>query len=197
MPRVVHYRCFGVARELVPTLHEKFDALAAAREWRGERPFLASDLSTDLLGMEYIRLQRQAEGDALSAAGYIKLGGDEIDFLVLAIFVRDLTAEHGIRASLRDEGHPLAKLRYLEFRDGRLPSGNTLEEMLARRPVMKKVHGERIAFYPPAQSLRAGTPGRIGEWGYHLSGLRAYAPTLLEAEREALKILRGWRHLGG
>lgn len=196
MPRVVHYRVFGASEELLPELHQRFEELAAAREWRGERPFLASDLSRDLLGMEYIRLQREADGESLSAAGYIKLGGDEIDFLVLAIFMRDLSADHAVRAALRDEGHPLAKLRYLEFRGGRLPSGNSLEEMLARRPVMKKVQEDRITFYPPAHELHAGSPARPGEWGYHLSGLRAYAPTLIEAEREALKILRGWRHLG-
>lgn len=197
MPRVAHYRCFGAAPDLLPVLHEAFEDLAGAREWRGERPFLASDRSLDLLGMEYVRLQRQAEGESLSAAGYIKLEGDEIDFLVLAIFIRDLSATHGLRCSLRDDGHPLAKLRLLEFRDGRLPSGNSLEEMLARRPVMKKVQDERIAFYPPAHDLYSGSPARVGEWGYHLAGLRAYAPTLLEAEREALKILRGWRQLGG
>lgn len=197
MPRVAHYRLHGAGDDLLPRLHEQFEGLAAAREWRGERPFLASDLSRDLLGMEYVRLQRQAEGDALSAAGYIKLAGDEIDFLVLAIFVRDISAEHGIRASLRDDRHPLAKLRYLEFSRGRLPSGNTLEQMLARRPVIKKVQDERITFYAPAHELHRASPARPGEWGYHLSGLRAYAPTLLEAEREALKILRGWRHLGG
>src|SRR2546425_847541 len=34
------------------------------------------------------------------------------------------------------------------------------------------------------------------EWAYALCGIRAYAPTLLEAEQEALKILRGLGHLG-
>jgi len=33
------------------------------------------------------------------------------------------------------------------------------------------------------------------EWAYALCGIRAYAPTLLEAEQEALKILRGFGHL--
>ena len=115
---------------------------------------------------------------------------------MLTLFLRDLSAEYGIRVVLRDEDNPLAKLRYLEFRHGRLPSGNALEEMLARRPVIKKVDGQGIMFYPPAHRLNTQAPARPSQWGYALCGLRAYAPTLLEAEREALKILRAMRHLG-
>ncbi len=198
MSRVLHYRIFGLPREHLPGLHEQFETVAAAREWRGDRPFIASDLSRDLFAMEYLRLQRQEEGEAIAAAGFMRLAGDEIDALIVTLFIRDLSAEYGVRTVQRDEDHPIAKLRYLEFRNGRLPSGNSLEEMLARRPVIKKVMGQAIFFYPPRHPLNRGfTPSRPGEWGYALQGLRAYAPTLLEAEREALKILRGWRHLGG
>jgi hypothetical protein len=196
--RVIHYRLHGLAPERLDRVHEQFNLLASAREWRTEAPFLASDASTGLFEMEYLRLQRHAEGENISAAGFMKLAGDEIDALIVTLFVRDLSAEYGIRTVQRDEGHPIAKLRYLEFRNGRLASGNSLEEMLARRPVIKKVMGQAIFFYPPRHPLNQGfTPSRPGEWGYALQGLRAYAPTLLEAEREALKILRGWRRLGG
>ena len=51
-------------------------------------------------------------------------------------------------------------------------------------------------FYPPSHRLNTTTPAGPAEWGYGLHGLRAFAPTLLEAEQEALKILRGWRRLG-
>ena len=77
-----------------------------------------------------------------------------------------------------------------------VPSSMPTEEMLARRPVIKKVDGQPIMFYPPAHRLNAQAPARPAQWGYALCGLRAYAPTLLEAEREALKILRAMRHLG-
>jgi hypothetical protein len=146
--------------------------------------------------MEYLRHVREAEGSDVSIAGFLKTGGDETDVLVLTLFLRDLSAEYGIRVVLRDEDNPLAKLRHLEFRHGRLPSGNALEEMLARRPVIKKVDGQGIMFYPPAHRLNTQAPARPSQWGYALCGLRAYAPTLLEAEREALKILRAMRHLG-
>ena len=67
--------------------------------------------------------------------------------------------------------------------------------MLAKRPVIKKVAGERILFYPPAFRLHSQGPPSP-EWAYALYGIRAYAPTLLEAEQEALKILRAMGHLG-
>lgn len=116
--------------------------------------------------------------------------------LVLMLFLRDLSAEYGGRVVFRDEDNPLAKLRLLEFTRGRLPSGNSLEEMLARRAVIKKVDGQAIMFYSPAHRLHSHPPARPAQWGYALCGLRAYAPTLLEAEREALKILRALGHLG-
>ena len=157
---------------------------------------MASDSSSGLFEMEYLRHVRESEGADISGAGFLKTGGDETDVLVLTLFLRDLSAEYGLRTALRDEDNPLAKLRYLEFRGGRLPSGNALEEMLARRPVIKKVEGQAILFYPPAHRLNHQAPARPAQWGYALCGLRAYAPTLLEAEREALKILRAMRHLG-
>ena len=121
---------------------------------------------------------------------------DETDALIMAIFMRDLSAEYNIRTSIRDDDHPLAKLRHLDFRFGRLPSGQSLEDVLAKRPVIKKVEGERIFFYPPTFRLHSMSPPSP-EWAYALCGIRAYAPTLLEAEQEALKILRGFGHLGG
>ena len=177
-------------------MRSQFEHLAAARTWRGDSPWTADDNSRGLFEMEYLRHVREAEGADVSTAGFLKTGGDETDVLVLTLFLRDLSAEYGVRVVLRDEDNPLAKLRYLEFRRGRLPSGNSLEEMLARRAVIKKVDGQAIMFYPPAHRLNAQAPARPAQWGYALCGLRAYAPTLLEAEREALKILRAMRRLG-
>jgi hypothetical protein len=145
--------------------------------------------------MEFFRHLKNDEGKELSAAGFVKMVGDETDALIFAIFVRDVSAEYGIHTSIRDEDHPLAKLRRLDFDRGRLPSGQSLEDVLAKRPVIKKVEGERILFYPPAFRLHSQGPPNP-EWAYALCGLRAYDPTLLEAEQEALKILRGFGHLG-
>jgi hypothetical protein len=141
------------------------------------------------------RLER-IEGPSVAGGGFLKLRGDETDALILVLFLRDLSAEYQIRVTLRDDSHPLAKLRRLEFQAGRLASGQALEDVLARRPIIKKVQGQAILFYPPSFRLHSQAPPGRGQWGYALCGLRAFAPSLLEAEQEALKILRGLRRLG-
>lgn len=196
MPRVLHHRVHGLADDRIERLHGQFEHLASSRTWRADPPWIASDRSISLFEMEYLRHVRETEGDRVSAAGFVKTGGDETDVLVLMLFLRDLSTEYGVRVVWRDEDNPLTKLRYLEFRYGRLPSGNSLEEMLSRRAVIKKVEGQAIMFYSPAHRLNRQAPARPSQWGYALYGLRAYAPTLLEAEREALKILRAMRQLG-
>ena len=195
MPRVLHYRLHGLPEHHLERVHAQFDALAAVRAWRCGRPWVASAYSSALFDTEYFRHLRIDEGRDVSAAGFVKMAGDETDALIVAIFMRDLSAEYGIRTSIRDEDHPLAKLRRLDFSSGRLPAGQTLEDVLAKRPVIKKVEGERILFYPPTFRLHSQSPPSP-EWAYALCGIRAYAPTLLEAEQEALKILRGFGHLG-
>jgi hypothetical protein len=195
MARVLHYRFYGLPEHRLEHLHGQFDALADARSWRCGKPWIASDQSRGLFEMEYFRHLRNDEGRSLSAAAFLKMAGDETDALIITIFLRDLSAEHGIRTSIRDEDHPLAKLRRLDFDRGRLPGGQSLEDVLAKRPVIKKVEGERIFFYPPTFRLHSQSPPSP-EWAYALCGMRAYAPTLLEAEQEALKILRGFGHLG-
>ncbi|HKV88363.1 MAG TPA: hypothetical protein VJT78_10240 [Candidatus Dormibacteraeota bacterium] len=196
MARVLHYRIYGLPEHRLERLHEQFQALGQARAWRSGEPWVASTHSRSLFEMEFFRHLRKDEDPNLSAAGFAKLAGDETDALIIAIFTRDLSAEYGVRTAMRDEDHPLAKLRRLDFESGRLPSGQTLEDVLAKRPVIKKVEGERIFFYPPAFRLHSQGPPNL-EWAYALCGIRAYAPTLLEAEQEALKILRGFGHLGG
>src|SRR6266850_6885827 len=196
MRRVLHFRLNDLPEKRLQRVHEQFEALAAARTWRCDPPWVASSRSTGLFEMEFFRLVRVDVKSDLSAAGFVKMAGDETDALIITIFMRDLSAEYGIRVAMKDEDHPLAKLRRLEFHNGRLPSGLALEDVLAKRPVIKKVQGERIFFYPPSFRLHSQGP-ESPEWAYALCGIRAYAPTLLEAEQEALKILRGFGHLGG
>jgi len=194
--RVLHYRLYGLPGERLERVHAQFEALAAARSWRCEPPWVASSRSRSLFEMEYFRHLKNEDVADSTAAGFIKMAGDETDALIIAIFMRDLSAEYGIKTTLKDDDHPLAKLRRLEFDHGRLPSGQSLEEVLAKRPVIKRVRGERILFYPPTFRLHSQSPPSP-EWAYALFGIRAYAPTLLEAEQEALKILRGFGHLAG
>lgn len=194
MPRILHYRLYGLPEHRLELVHERFASMSRARAWRSGEPWIASALSRGLFEMEYYRLLTREEPPDLSAAGFMKMAGDETDALMIAILMRDLSAQLGIRAALKDEDHPFAKLRRLEFDSGRLPAGQSLEDVLAKRPVIKRVRGERIFFYPPTYRLHSQSPPSP-EWAYALCGLRAYAPTLLEAEREALKILRGFGHL--
>ncbi|HLQ60947.1 MAG TPA: hypothetical protein VK131_03700 [Candidatus Acidoferrales bacterium] len=196
MRRVLHYRLHGLPPERQEGVRSQFSAIGSARPWKSGPPWIASQSSRDLFEMEFFRHVQAAEGADVTAAGFLKMAGDETDALILSIFLRDLSSEHRIRVVLRDEEHPLLKLRYLEFRSGLLPSGNSLEDMLARRPVIKKVEDQPIHFYPPSYRVHSQAPAGPVEWGYALCGLRAFAPTLLEAEQEALKILRGLRHLG-
>ena len=195
MPRVLHYQVRGLPEHQLERVHEQFAALARVRAWRCGEPWVASSQSRGLFEMEYFRHLKSEEGLKLSAAGFAKMAGDETDALIIAIFMRDLSVEYAVAASIRDEDHPLAKLRRLEFESGLLPGGQMLEDVLAKRPVIKKVEGERIFFYPPTFRLHSLSPPSP-EWAYALCGMRAYAPTLLEAEHEALKILRGFGHLG-
>jgi len=195
MRRVLHYRLHDLPDHRLERLHEQFEALAAARTWRCDPPWVASSRSRGLFEMEYFRHLREDDHSDLSAGGFVKMAGDETDALMITIFMRDLSAEYGIRTAIKDQDHPLAKLRRLEFDAGRLPSGQALEDVLAKRPVIKKVQGERIFFYPPTFRLHSQGPPSP-EWAYALCGIRAYAPTLMEAEQEALKILRGLGHLG-
>jgi hypothetical protein len=185
----------GLGEQRLERVHDEFAMLARVRGWRCGEPWIASAHSRGLFEMEYFRHLKNDEGPSLSAAGFVKMAGDETDALIITIFMRDLSAEHRVRTSIRDEDHPLAKLRHLDFQSGNLPSGQSLEDLLAKRPVIKKVENERILFYPPTFRLHSMSPPSP-EWAYALCGMRAYAPTLLEAEQEALKILRGFGHLG-
>jgi hypothetical protein len=194
--RVLHHRIHGLSQQHLESVHAQFESLSAARTWRCDPPWVASARSTRLFEMEYFRHLRIEDKTDVSAAGFVKMAGDETDALIITIFMRDLSAQYGVRVAMKDEDHPLAKLRRLEFENGRLPSGQSLEDVLAKRPVIKKVEGERILFYPPTFRLHSQGPPSP-EWAYALCGIRAYAPTLLEAEQEALKILRGFGHLGG
>src|SRR3982075_3765876 len=127
MRRVLHYRLHGLPERRLERVHEQFESLSAARTWRRDSPWVASPRSTGLFEMEYFRHLRLDEKPDLSAAGFVKMAGDETDALIITIFMRDLSAEYGIRVAMRDEDHPLAKLRRLEFRHGRLPNGLPLE----------------------------------------------------------------------
>src|ERR1700674_1791237 len=146
--------------------------------------------------MEYCRHARNEEGANLSAAGFLRLLGDETDAIATLYFLNDVSQRFHGRSVLRDEENPIAKLRYLDIRQGRLPSGSRMKDVLPAPREIKKRGGEPITFYPPTYRpnpyFRRDKPGM---WGFSLRGIRDFAPSFLEAEAEAMRIYRGFRRL--
>jgi len=178
----------------------------ASREWRGERPWLADAASRNLFAMEYFRHAAAAaiweapDAPVLSAAGFARLGGDETDALALLFALRELSEQMGIVAVLRDPDNPIAKLRVIELRDGRLPDGAPLEAVLVARPIFKRLPGAVIEMFPPralgaAFGTGEGEDWERRDWSFLVHGMRDSAPGFLEAEAEAMRIYRGLRGL--
>jgi hypothetical protein len=198
MRRVLFFRVYDVLPARLPELERDAREFAASRTWRGDQFWLATPQTTDLFTAEYFRHALEEEGPALSAAGFLRLLGDETDAIASLYFLNDVSQRFHGRAVLKDDENPIAKLRHLDIRQGRLPSGMPIDDVLAARPVIKKLEGEAITFYPPTYRpnpyFRRDKPGM---WGFSLKGgIRDFAPSFLEAEAEAMRIYRGFRRLG-
>jgi hypothetical protein len=75
-----------------------------------------------------------------------------------------------------------------------------LEAVLVARPIFKRLPGAVIEMYPPralgsAFGTVEATDERRRNWSFLVHGMRATAPTFLEAEAEAMRIYRGLRFL--
>ena len=207
MGRVVHVRVHSLDASDLPALHERLAAVAAARTWRGDRPWLASGESRDLFSMEFFRhatLAAEAEVPApppLAAAGFLRLNRDETDALALLFACRELSERFPqALIVLRDPDNPIAKLRIVELSAGRLPDGAPLEAILVARPIYKRLPGAVIEMYPPrALGSAFGTVEATDEqrrsWSFMVHGMRDTRPGFLEAEAEAMRIYRGLRFL--
>jgi hypothetical protein len=192
MRRILFYRLYNIEPAHLSRVDAEAQAFGRSRDWRGDRFWLASPRSTDLFSMEYFRHARNEEGSSLSAAGFLRLLGDETDAIATLYFLNDSTQRYHARAKIQDEDNPIAKLRAIEIEDGRLPTGMPIEDVLAARPVIKRMREGAITFYPPTYHpnpyYRRDKPGM---WGFSLQGMRDFAPTFLEAEAEAMRIFRG------
>ena len=108
MGRVIHVRIHGLAPAQHEALCLRFDELAAAREWRGDRPWLADAQSHDLFSsLFYDDVRRVAALECpdlppLSAAGFVRLKGDETDALALLFMLRRCQA---VDAEVDDTAH--------------------------------------------------------------------------------------------
>jgi hypothetical protein len=206
MGRVIHLRIHGLDPSQRDGLRGRFDELAATREWRGDRPWLADAQSTDLFASLFFDDARRAaasdhpELGQLSAAGFVRLKGDETDALALLFILRDLSERFDAHLQLRDPDNPIAKLRHIDLARGLLPDGAPLEAVLVARPIYKRLPGAVIEMYPPralgsAFGTVEGTDERRRSWSFLVHGMRATAPTFFEAEAEAMRIYRGLRFL--
>jgi len=208
MGRVIHVRIYGLTPSNQEAVQLHFDALVRAREWRDERPWLANSRSRGLFAQLYFGLSDAAAavewpaGRPPSAATFVRLRGDETDALALLFILRDLGERFGGLIALRDPDNPIAKLRSIDLRRGRLSAGGALEEVLVRRPVFKKLlDGSRIEMFPPRALGSAfgtvdGEDGERRDWSFLVHGMRDSRPSFLEAEAEAMRIYRGLRFLG-
>jgi len=197
MRRVLFFRVYDVLPARLPELERDTRDFARSRAWRGDPFWLATTQTTSLFEAEYFRHAGEEEGPSLSGAGFIRLLGDETDAIASLYFLNDVSQRFHARAVLKDEENPIAKLRQLDIRQGRLPSGMPIDDVLAARPVIKKMEDEAITFYPPTYRpnpyFRRDKPGM---WGFSLKGgIRDFAPSFLEAEAEAMRIYRGFRHI--
>ena len=207
MGRVIHVRLHGLDPADRDSLQQRFTDLATSRDWRDEPPWLADSLSRDLFPQLYfdgarVQADREATGlPALSAATFVRIVGDETDALALMFMLRELSEKFGVICVIRDPDNPIAKLRSIDLRSGRLSDGRQLEEILVRRPIFKKLRdGQRIEMYPPralgsAFGTLEGEDKQRRDWGFLVFGMRDQRPTFLEAEAEAMRIYRGLRQI--
>src|ERR1051326_5274342 len=93
----------GLGEQRLERVHDEFAMLARVRGWRCGEPWIASAHSRGLFEMEYFRHLKNDEGPSLSAAGFVKMAGDETDALIISIFMRDLSAKYEVRTSIRTQ----------------------------------------------------------------------------------------------
>jgi hypothetical protein len=206
MGRVLHIRIHGLDPSDRGALQARFEELAETRDWRGDRPWLADASTRDLFRSLFFDDARSAarrevpEAGPLSAAGFVRLNRDETDALALLFILRELSERFDVQVQLRDPDNPIAKLRHIELCGGLLPGGAQLEAVLVARPIYKRLPGAVIEMYPPralgsAFGTVEATDERRRNWSFLVHGMRATAPTFLEAEAEAMRIYRGLRFL--
>jgi hypothetical protein len=207
MARVIHVRVRGVAADDRDRLQTRFTELISGREWRDQLPWLADSGSTDLFGQLFYDQALTADRSEdlqrsdLSAAGFIRVAGDETDALALVFVLRDLSERFSCRVGIRDPDNPIAKLRTVDLVNGRLADRRSLESILVRRPIFKRMRdGNRIEMYPPralgsAFGTLDGADGERRAWSFLVHGMRDSRPTFLEAEAEAIRMWRGLRFL--
>ncbi len=205
MSRVIQLRIRGLAAGHGDLMQERFGELVAARDWRDGTPWLAEPGSRDLLFQLFFDRalaedRAGAEERPLSAAGFVRIAGDEADALALAFIARDISERFDVEVELRDVDNPIAKLRRVELVAGRLRNGRPLESILVRRVIYRRMpDGSRMEMIPPhGRGSAFGQPvGQAAErsWSFIVHDIRVVEHSFLDAEAEAMRIFRGFRAL--
>ena len=113
MRRVLFYRLYDVVPARLAELEDEAHAFTRSRAWRGDAFWLATENTTDLFAMEYFRHLRNEEGPTLSAAGFLRLLGDETDAIATLYFLNDISQRFHARAGCR----PASRSRTCSRRD--------------------------------------------------------------------------------
>jgi hypothetical protein len=130
----------------------------------------------------------------------VRVAGDEADALALLFIARDISERTGAAVELNDPDNPIAKLRHLGMREGRLADGAALETILVQRAIYRRMpDGTRMEMLPPrARGSAFGTAiddGAELSWSFIVHDIRVVDPSFLRAEAEAMRIFRGLRAL--
>ncbi len=205
MSRVIQLRVRGLDTAARDLMHERFAELVAGRDWRDGTPWLADQLSRGLLSQLFFDqalAEARTTGDErpLSAAGFVRVAGDEADALALAFIARDISERFSAELELLDRDNPIAKLRRVELMDGRLRNGRPLESILVRRVIYRRMpDGSRMEMIPPhGRGSAFGRPvgaDSEGSWSFVVHDIRIVDQSFLDAEAEAMRIFRGFRAL--
>src|SRR6202162_3138026 len=102
MRRVLFYRFYDVVPARLAELDDAARAFTRRRAWRVDAFWLATENTTDLFAMEYFRHLRNEEGPALSAAGFLRLLGDETDAIAALYFLIDISQRFHATGALQD-----------------------------------------------------------------------------------------------
>lgn len=198
MGRVIYYRLLNLGHGDAEAWEQMVSRLAAAREWRSEPMWLATDSSRGVFESEYLRHLRLDRLEQVLGAGFVRLAGDETDALAVSYGLLQACFELGGKVVLEDPDNPIGKQRQLEMIEGSVTGPRSIDDLMVSGPIFKRLPLATITFYPPRYHSRTmpGPAGPPGWWSFAIQGMRAQAQGFLEAEAEAMRIYRGLRAIG-
>src|ERR1700694_1281602 len=149
MRRVLFYRLYDVVPTRLAELEDEARAFTRSRAWRGDAFWLATENTTDLFAMEYFRHLRNEEGPALSAAGFLRLLGDEAGAIATLYFLNDTSQRFPARGRATGRGHTNCQPPSHRDPPGRAAVGHA-DRGCARRATGDQEDGGRADYVLPS-----------------------------------------------